>query len=77
MVANVLGNRNLVFKKLMIGLPISVRINETIKYTITAWIWYIKKSDIPMSTKKPIDLRIPLAIVLDVIIYEMDLINWH
>ena len=36
MVANVFGNRNLVFKKLMIGLPISVRINETIKYTITA-----------------------------------------
>jgi hypothetical protein len=36
MVANVLGNRNLVFKKLMMGLPISVSINETIKYTITA-----------------------------------------
>jgi hypothetical protein len=35
----------------------------------------MKKSNIPISIKKPIDLRIPLAIVLDVIIYELDLIN--
>ena len=28
----------------------------------------MKKSDIPISTKKPIDLRIPFAIVLGVII---------
>lgn len=70
-VAKVCLNFNLFLKKSRMGFPINVSIKATTKYIKTDCIKYKKYKEIAAKTRNPIALKIPFAIVLDVIICDV------